>query len=362
MLEDVANVLQKLQVSDLTARETQNAFSTIIREDKNGYFFFTFMAMLSTKGETDEELYGLCKTLEEFCPEIPVSIDSDRITDLSGTGAAKLMTINVSTAASFIVAGNGFSVAKQAFPAITSPIGSADVFQSFGINVFDMPPQKIKQYLEDVGIVGYNVLMSVARGVENLKHHVRTQGEEGLVFRTPLNLMGQVYTPLPMKRRIYGMFTDRYLHTVSELFRKLGYTHTMVLYGADGLSEISNLGKTQIVERRDNHTEEYTIVPADLGIQRASYHDIKVTSPERNIKEFLRILYGVEQGPKKDLVVMNAGASLYVMGDADDLKDGVELADQLLREGKAAKKLEELVSTCGNSQKLERWKKAAKIP
>lgn len=363
MLKDVLPLIQKLQVQkDLTPAEAKKTFTTIIQEDTEGYFFFVFMAMLSTKGETAEELYGLCQTIQDFCPDIPTSLDPEYITDLSGTGGGALSTINVSTTASFIVAGDDdIQVAKQAFPSITSPTGSAYLFRQFGINVFNITPQEVAKTLESIGIIGYNVLFSITQGVENLKRHIRTQGEKGLIFRTPFNLMGQAYTPLPIKRRLYGMFTDQYLHTITKLFRKLGYTHTIVCHGVNGLAEISTIGKTNIVEAKHGTIDEYTIQPKDLGIKQTSYDAIKVTNPERNILDFLRILYGAETRAKQDLVLANAGTSLYLLGKADDLKDGVQVAEKLLEQGKPAEKLEELVHTLGNPQQLEKWKKKAEI-
>jgi anthranilate phosphoribosyltransferase len=347
--------LQKLmRRENLSAEEAKRAFATILKEDREGYFITAFLTAMSTKGETGEELYGLYQALSEFCPKLEVGIDSDKITDLSGTGGSKLKTINVSTAASFVVAAAGFKVAKQAFPGITSPTGSADVFRAFGIDVFKINREKIKMALNEIGIVPYNTAFGLAEKWEA----IRKFGEINIKYLNivnPLHVMINIFSPIPMKRRIYGVFSDKYLESLVDLLQRLGYKKGMVFYGLDGLCEISNIGPTKIIEFEGTKRKEYIVMPEDFGIKKARYEDIKAISPEQNIKDFVRILLGKEKGPKRDMVLLNAAASLYVMDGVKDMKEGVEVARKLIEEGKAWEKLEKLVFLLGDPGKLKVW-------
>jgi len=350
-----------IEGEDLTAEEAKKSFASIIREEKDSYFLTAFFAILSTKGETTEELYGLCQALSEFCPHLTVGIDPNVITDLSGTGGGKLKTINVSTAASFIVASAGFKVAKQAFPGITSPTGSADIFRTFGIDVFRITAKQIKECLINVGIVPYNVVFSLAKGLENIRNFGKLQFEKGLAFRTPMHLISNIFSPMEIKRRIYGMFTEKYLNTIGDLLQKLGYVKGMVFHGLDGLCEISNIGPTKIIEFDKIERKEYTVAPEDFGIKRANYKEIKAISPEQNVMDFLRILSGKEKAAKRDIVALNAAASLYVMERTKDIKEGILIAKDLIEKGKAWEKLENLISLIGEPKKLEYWKEKAGV-
>lgn len=361
-ISQVIPLLNKMMEGEsLTPEETRRAFATIIREEKDSYFLAAFFAILSTKGETADELYGLCQALSEFCPKPKMRIDPNNITDLSGTGGAKLKTINVSTAASFVVASAGPKVAKQAFPGISSPTGSADMFRAFGIDVLSLDINQIRKCLTNVGISPYNVVFSIATGLENIKNFGRLQFEKGLAIRTPMHLMSNIFSPIEMRRRIYGMFTGKYLSIVAELLQKLGYVKGMVFHGLDGLCEISNIGLTKIVEFNETERKEYTVGPEDFGIRKAIYEEIKPISPEQNVIDFVRILFGKEKGAKRDIVLLNAAASLYVMEKAKDIKEGIQIAKNLIEEGKAWGKVENLVSSIGEPEKLADWKEKAGI-
>lgn len=362
MLLDITPLIRKLsEGQSLTAKETKRVFTSIIKEDKEGYFHLAFLSMLSAKGETSDELYGLCQAIAEFCPRIQTKINQDEIIDLSGTGGSRLKTFNISTTASFVVAGAGFYVAKQAFPGVTSPTGSADLFRYLGIDIFRVNREQVQTCLATTRIVPYNVIFSLAKGMENTKHFGQVQIEQRLNFRNPFHLMGSIYSPIKMRRRIYGMFSEKYLHTIADLFQKLGYVKGMVFYGMDGIDEISNIGKTKIIEFTAKRTKTYTIEPSDLGIKKAKFDDIKAISKERNIIDFLKIIYGKDKSPRRDIVLANTAVSLYVLGKAKDLAKGVKIAAGVINSGAAAKKLEELVDFLGDQKKLASWKKKAGI-
>lgn len=344
---------------NLTAQETEKVLTNISLNDKDGYHYLAFCVALHTKGETSEELLGICQTTAKLGKKLPLNVSASRITDLAGTGGGRIKTINVSTTASFIVSGANYIVAKQAFPGITSPTGSADVFKMIGINVFNLTINQISKTLEKVGICPIFVpAMSPRFKNRSLISH-KVLIEKGVQITTPFHLVSSASSPVPLKRRIYGCYSEKYLEVLGELFAKLGNERTLVLHGVDGLAEASNVGKTVVVDQIGEKIKRYTLTPQDFGLRRAKIDEIKTGGRKRNIIDFLRILYGKEKWAKRDIVLANAAASLYVMGKVKSFPDGTKLAGQIIDEGLAFKKLEELVKALGDERKLDNWKKQA---
>jgi anthranilate phosphoribosyltransferase len=315
------------------------------------------------KGPTVDELMGVCLDRADRVVKLHTSIDPSKIIDLSGGGGGKITTFSVSTAASIVVASAGVYVAKQAAPAVTGYTGSIDVLNEIGV---DIPlkggdPRKVIECLEKVGIVMYYYSAFSTERFENFLKWRETIKRIGLGYLTPWHLVSFVYSPINMKNRVYGLFTDKYLRIIAELFKKFNYKRALIFHGIDGLDEVSNVGPTKICELKDGKVDEYTITPAELGIKAAKPKDIMATSREGNIIDFLRVLYARDKGPKRDLVAVNAGAALYIMGKARDLKNGTELTISLVEEHKASNKLEELVNYFGGQQKLRLWKKRANL-
>ena len=363
MLKDLAPAISKLlQGNNLTSNEVKDIFVTTSKEDSEGYYYLAFAAGLMAKGLSEDELFGLVLGLQEFSVQLKTRLDAEEITDLSGSGGDQLRTFNVSTAASFIVAAAGVKVAKQSFVAFTSFTGSSDILQELGI-VLPKTPVEMVTTLEKIGIapLNYPYLYS---GMDTRLKAVAKFREIGLQFPTPMHPIALVPSPLKMTKRTYGIFAEKYMVPVSKIFQRLGYQHGLVMFGEDGLDEISTIGKTKIVEFTANKYREYEITPKDLGIRSAKPEEITVQNKDDSIKSFLCVLYGKEEGAKQDIVAANAGASLYIMGKAQTLKGGVELAKSLIADKLASKKLEELIDYTGGSDALKRlsdWKMKAQI-
>lgn len=360
MLSDATPFIRKVsEGQNLTAAETERALDIVIKEDTEGWFIWSLLLTLHTKGETGDELLGFCRNYVKRLPKLNPRIDADEITDTSGTGGDRVKTFNISTTASVVLAGAGVTVAKQAFFAVTGLTGSAEVFGAFGVDIMKIRTKQIEKTLETIGICPYlKEVMGRTVGLENLMVTQR-MSEKGLKLVSPLHLVANIATPIKMKRRVYGCTWEKHLLVLAELLRKLGYTRGMVVHGLDGIDEVSNIGKTKIVEFTAKKTKTYTIKPADLGIKRAKFEDIKAVSKERNIIDFLRIIYGKDKSPRRDIVLANTAASLYVMDKVKDLAEGVEMAGKVIDEGLAFKKFEQLVKTLGNEKQLSNWEKKA---
>ncbi len=343
-LKDVASLINKITNGEnLTTEEARDALISIVRNDESGIMQLSFLTALSSKGETLDELYGLCLANTILVPKIEAKADID----ISGTGNAKIKTVNVSTIASFIVAAAGISVSKHTAFAVTSITGSADVLIELGIDLRKMQPLIVKQALEKTGIAPFFYLLF--EGNPNWRALSTIREKYGTKWRGPYHLYANIFDPLNTKYRLYGCFDPKYLILLTRLMQKVKYRQGMAVYGEPGLCELSNCGATKIVEFKDDWVREYEVKPEDLGVKTSKVEDIKSVSREQNIIDFVRILYNKETGSKRDLVLINAGAGLYITGKAKTLKEGTQLAKQLLEEGKAANKLEQ----------LEEWKKKA---
>lgn len=340
---------------DLTATEAKNLFTDIFLYDTHGYHLAAASAAIHTKGETAEELLGFCRSTEEFSQELKPKVPPGQITDLCGTGGGKIKTINVSTLASFIVAAAGYTVGKQAFFGQTSLMGSADILNVFGIDVFSMTPDIVVKTLEEKGICPfYNSAMNPKLKNRSIVAK-RVFSENKLGIGSPFHLVALAYSPLPIEKRIYGCYSREYIRILADMFYKLGLKRSAIIFGEGGIPEASNFGCTFVAEQNKDKIEEYILEPKDFGIKKCRVEEIVSEGREQKLEDFLRILYGRETGPKRDLAAINAAMSLYVMGETDDLKTATEIALDILEKKKAQSKFQELVEAIGDIDALHHF-------
>ncbi|KKU91953.1 MAG: Anthranilate phosphoribosyltransferase [Microgenomates group bacterium GW2011_GWA1_48_10] len=340
---------------NISAKESEEAFTQIFLHDTAGYHYATFVAAIHAKGETADELLGLCLASKKLGNQIKLNTPINKIIDLSGTGGGSLKTVNVSTTASFIVAAASYAVPKESFYGITSPTGSADLFAAFGIDIAKLTAVKIKKTLEKVRICAtYAPFISPklkARGLLFKKAFI----ENGLKIRTPFHLVSNLSSSVEMTHRIYGCYSEKYLEILGELLTKLGYKRFLTFCGFPGIPEISNIGKTTVVEQDGKKPRKYILTPKDLGVRKSKLEEIKTGGKEQNIIDFLRILQGKERGPKADLAAINAAAAFYVLGESKSIAGSVPKALKIIKGGKAFKVLERLVKEVGDPKLLKLW-------
>ncbi len=353
-LHHITPLLAKLvDGHDLTTAESEKLFSTIFLYDTTGFHFTALMSAIHAKGETADELLGLIDVNRNLAEKLSVNVSPNKITDLSGTGAGTFKTLNVSTAASFVIAASGYTVAKACYYGITSSTGSADLFMEFGIDIAKLSKEIIEKTLEEIKICPFYIPF-ISPKLENRGKLFRmVYINNQLKVRTPAHLTTNIFSPLPITHRTYGCYSPKYLEVLANLFMKLGFTRTLTFYAEIGMPEISNVGKTTIVEQNGNNIKKYEVYPSDLGIAEATEDQIQTGGKDQNLQDFITILKGKERGPKADLVAVNAGASLYALGDVDTLREGVAKAKQILNSGEGYKVLEQLVSKVGNLKMLK---------
>lgn len=290
---------------------------------------------LRVKKETIEEIAAAAQVMREFATRVDVT-DLTHLIDTCGTGGDTSHTFNVSTASAFVAAAAGASVAKHGGRSVSSKSGSADILEAVGVNL-NQTPQQIAQSIDQIG-VGF---MYAPNFHHAMKHAAPIRRELGV--RTLFNILGPLTNPAGARNQLLGVFDARLVGIIARVLQRLGSHHVMVVHGYDGLDEITITGETRVGELKQGEIYEYTIQPEDFGMTSAPIETIKVADPVHAKEMFLSVLEN-QSGPARDIVLLNAGAAIYVAGITASLADGVEKARNILASGAAMKKLQELIA------------------
>jgi anthranilate phosphoribosyltransferase len=295
-----------------------------------------FLVALRTKGETVAELVGLARTMRRLAAEVEAGRDD--LVDTAGTGGGP-STFNISTAAALVAAGAGCAVAKHGNRSSTSRCGSADLLEALGVRI-DLGPPEVASCIDEIGF-GF---MFAPRHHAAMKHVVPVRKE--LAVRTIFNFLGPLTNPAGARRQLLGVSDRRYQETIAEALVGLGCERALVVCAADDVDEISIAEETRIVEVADGRTEEWFVRPEDFGLERADMDRIAGGEPEQNAATVVRVLDG-DDGPQRDVVVLNAAGAILVGGGADDLGGGMERAREAIDSGAARAVLARLVEVTG---------------
>ncbi|APZ41838.1 anthranilate phosphoribosyltransferase [Acidihalobacter ferrooxydans] len=293
-----------------------------------------FLMGLAMKGESVTEVAAAAQVMRGLAR--PVRIDLDGVVDIVGTGGDGARTFNVSTTASFVVAGAGARVAKHGNRSVSSSSGSADLLETAGVRL-DLGPEQIARCIEQVG-VGF---MFAPMHHAAMKHAVGPRREMGV--RTLFNVLGPLTNPAGALNQVLGVYDLRWVEPLAEVLQRLGSRHVMVVHSEDGLDEISIAAPTRVAELRDGVIHTYRMAPEDYGLTRASLDAIRVEDPAASRAMVDGVLAG-QPGPARDIVLLNAGAALYVAGRADSIADGIAGAARAIDSGAARAKLDALVT------------------
>lgn len=290
---------------------------------------------LRRKGETVAELVGFATAMQEMAQPVDLRQDEDPVIDTCGTGGDGSNTFNVSTATAFVVAGAGQRVAKHGNRRISSQCGSADVLEALGVSV-TMPPEQVAECIRESGIgFLYAPLLHPA-----VKH--AQEARLLLKGRTIFNLLGPLTNPVRARVQLIGAYSVRAAEMMALALAKMGIDRAFVVHGADGLDEISITGPTTVFQVEENGVQKGRWQPADFGLQEATIEDLQGGDSETNAAIIRTILEG-EPGAKRDIVIANAAAALFVARKAIDLKAAVAMAAESIDTGAARRKLEKLI-------------------
>lgn len=327
----------------LTREQAREAMAEILSGQCSDPQIAAFLVALHMKGETVEEIVGFAEAIRAAA--VPLDVPQNSTVDVSGTGRDALVdtcgtggdasgTFNISTATAFVVAGAGVRVAKHGNRSVTSKCGSADVMEALGVKI-DLPPSRIAQCLEQVGIA-----FLFAPAVHSAMKHVQAARRE-LKLRTVFNLLGPLTNPARATAQVVGVYSADLVEKLAEALGVLGLRRAFVVHGMDGLDEITITGPTRIAEVRVGQVHSYEVTPEDFGLQRSPIESISGGDASANASIIQEILGGTHS-PRRDVVLLNAGAALAASGKAHNLQDGITLAAVSIDSHSAAGKLADL--------------------
>ena len=329
----VRSALQKLSMKEnLTENEAIEAMNHIMEGNATQSQIGGFLTAMRFKGETVEEIVGFAKVMREKSAKVPHSLPY--CIDTCGTGGDGAKTFNISTAASFVAAAAGAKIAKHGNRAMSSKSGSADVLEALGVHI-GLSPEQVGKSMEQAGI-GF---MFAQLFHQSMKHAAGVRKELGI--RTVFNILGPLTNPADAKGQLLGVFDGNNTGTMAEALNMLGTERALVVHGCDGLDEITVTGATKVAELKDGTIKEYYIDAVELGIPRAEPADLAGGDASYNAGIIRSILTG-EKGARRDITVINAAAAIYVAKLADDLREGIRIAEEMIDSGLAAAKLTEL--------------------
>ena len=320
---------------DLSYDEAYSVMNEIMSGESTPTQNAAFLSALSTKSakaETTDEIAGCAAAMRDHATTVDTGMD---IFEIVGTGGDNANSFNISTTSALVAAASGMKVAKHGNRAASSKCGTADCLEALGVNI-QQSPEKCIELLQKAGMCFF-----FAQKYHTSMKYVGSIRRE-LGFRTVFNILGPLTNPGKPKMQLLGVYDEYLVLPLAQVLINLGVKRGMVVYGQDKLDEISLSAPTTVCEIKDGWYKLYTITPEQFGLNRCTKEDLKGGTPEENAKITRAVLSG-EKCAKRDAVLMNAGASLYIGGKADSMQDGIKLAAEIIDSGKALEVLDKLV-------------------
>lgn len=330
--EAIVKIVNK---EDLTYNEAYTVMNEIMSGETTPTQNAAFLAALSTKSakaETTDEIAGCAAAMRDNATKVDTGMD---IFEIVGTGGDNAQSFNISTTSALVAAAGGMKVAKHGNRAASSLCGTADCLEALGVNI-QQSPKRCIELLNEAGMCFF-----FAQKYHTSMKYVGPIRKE-LGFRTVFNILGPLTNPGSPKMQLLGVYDEYLVEPLAQVLIDLGVKRGMVVYGKDKLDEISMSAPTAVCEFKDGWFRSYTIAPEDFGFERCTKEDLKGGTPEENAK-ITRDILGGAKGHKRNAVLMNAGAALYIGGKAETLKDGIALAAEIIDSGKALETLDKLI-------------------
>ena len=330
--EAIVKIVNK---GDLTYEEAYAVMNEIMSGQTSPTQNAAFLAALSTKSaraETTEEIAGCAAAMRDHATRVETGME---LMEIVGTGGDNAQSFNISTTSALVAAAGGMKIAKHGNRAASSLCGTADCLEALGVNIRQTPEMCIR-LLEEVGMCFF-----FAQEYHSSMKYVGAIRKE-LGFRTVFNILGPLTNPGTPSMQLLGVYDEYLVEPLAQVLASLGIKRGMVVYGQDKLDEISLSAPTTVCEIKDGWYKTYVITPEEFGLKRCKKEDLKGGTPQENAQLTRDILAG-KQGPKRDAVLLNAGAALYIGQKADSLAEGITLAAAIIDSGKAAETLQKLI-------------------
>ena len=325
-------IAQLVKREDLTSEVMEQVMEEIMTGEATDAQKASFLTALSMKGETIDEITSAAKVLRSHCERFLNDMD---VLEIVGTGGDGSNTINISTLSSVVVSAAGIPVANHGNRAASSKCGTADCLEALGVKI-DCAPARSAQILKDI-----NLCFLFAQKYHPAMRFVGAVRKE-MGIRTLFNVLGPLANPAGATMQLFGVYSEELVEPLAHVLRNLGVKRAMVVYGRDSMDEISLSAETKVCEFKNDEFKSYVIKPEDLGLTRCNKEDLVGGTPQENAAIVNDILGGAK-GPKTDVVLLNAGAAIYLASDGITLKDGIEKAREIIVSGKAKKQLKEFI-------------------
>jgi anthranilate phosphoribosyltransferase len=331
-------IRQLLDGQSLSATEAEGVMDEVMTGEATPAQIAGFLIALRVKGETVDEITGCARAMRRAA--VAVRSQGGHLVDTCGTGGDRAGTFNISTTAAFVAAGAGLKVAKHGNRSVSSQSGSADVLETLGVNL-DLKPDQVAQSIDQVGI-GF---LYAPKLHPAMRYAIGPRRELGV--RTIFNILGPLTNPAGASAQILGVYDPTLTETLARVLHELGSSAAYVVHGHGGLDELTTTGPNRVsyfgLGSADDHVVTEMLSPAEYGFAVADLGDLQGGTPQENARITRDVLSGAQGGPKRDTVLLNAGAALLVGGRADDLSEGIELATQSINSGAALERLEAMI-------------------
>jgi anthranilate phosphoribosyltransferase len=344
----IENMLTKLKAGqNLSYDEISNSMEYILRGKVSDEDTGKFLKYLREKGESDDELLGMLDKMQAFALHISPK-NKGAIIDVCGTGGDNLQTFNISTTASFVIAGAGGIVAKHGNRSVSGVLGSADIFEYFGYDL-NSAPERVSDIIEKFGI-GFMFAQKFHPAMKNVANARKIIGG-----RTAFNLLGPLSNPALVKNQLIGVFSDEFLERLVLLLKKRGFENVMTVRSQDGLDELSTTSKNQVYFLKNNSINQMIVNPEKLGLKKPQMRDIQVKTKDEAINAFISVLNNSANNAMIEITALNAAGGLIVANVANSFQEGIEIALDTIKSGVAYTLFEDFVRYCGDVKKLERF-------
>lgn len=331
MIKEAIIKLSKKQ--DLAYAEAEAVMDEIMSGQATPVQMSAYLTALALKGETIDEITACAAGMRAHCIKLLHNLD---VLEIVGTGGDGSNSFNISTTSSLVIAAGGVPVAKHGNRAASSKSGAADVLETLGVKI-TLTPERSAEILKKI-----NICFLFAQNYHIAMKYVAPIRKE-LGIRTVFNILGPLSNPAGANMELMGVYDQSLVEPLAQVMANLGVNRGMVVYGQDSLDEISMCAPTSVCEIRDGKFTSYEITPEQFGYERCEKGALTGGTPAENAEITKAILKGEEKGPKRQAVCLNAGAALYIAGKAASIEEGVKLAESLIDNGAALKKLEEFV-------------------
>ena len=326
-------IIKLSQKQDLTYEEAEQVMNEIMEGQATDVQKSAYLTALSMKGETIDEITASAAGMRAHCIKLLHNMD---VLEIVGTGGDGANSFNISTTSAMVIAAAGVPVAKHGNRAASSKSGAADVLEVLGVKI-DLPPERSAELLKEIQICflfaqNYHIAMKYVAPIR-----------KELGIRTVFNILGPLSNPAGANMELMGVYEQELVEPLAQVMAKLGVVRGMVVYGQDKLDEISMSAPTSVCEIRDGWFQSYEIAPEQFGYTRCSKEELTGGTPEENAEITRAILRGEERGAKRCAVCLNAGAAIYIAGKAQSMEEGVRMAEKIIDDGNAMKKLEQFI-------------------